>query len=120
MYLSRTPAAHLSTWVDCLWANERGALAHAREHMLPSGCHQVVIALHEGSLLRFEKRGRPSRPPVRQRGVAGRARRAGAARHPGAVERGGHRAELALDAGYADQAQLANEFRRLGGLTPTA
>ena len=54
MYLSRTPAAHLSTWVDCPWANERGALAHAREHMLPSGCHQVVIALHEGSLLRFE------------------------------------------------------------------
>lgn len=37
------------------------------------------------------------------------------------LNRGTHGlAELALDAGHVDQAHLANEFRRLGGLTPGA
>ncbi|RZU02778.1 AraC family transcriptional regulator [Rivibacter subsaxonicus] len=53
MYLQRRPAAPLDAVVACLWASERGALVHARERILPSGCDSVVIALHEAPLRRF-------------------------------------------------------------------
>jgi AraC-like DNA-binding protein len=53
MDLRRTPAAPLNALVACLWASERGALPHARECILPSGCDSIVIALHDTPLLRF-------------------------------------------------------------------
>lgn len=53
MYLQRRPAPPLDAVVACLWASERGALVHARERILPSGCDNVVIALHEAPLRRF-------------------------------------------------------------------
>jgi AraC-like DNA-binding protein len=45
MLLSRRPIAPLAAFVDTLWASERGALPHARELNLPTGCADIVIPL---------------------------------------------------------------------------
>jgi len=47
MLLTRRPIAPLDTFVDTLWASERGALPHARERNLPTGCADIVIPLLE-------------------------------------------------------------------------
>lgn len=64
MYLQRTPAAPLSAHVACLWASERGALAHARERILPSGCDNIVIAMHDAPLRRFADEDAARSQPV--------------------------------------------------------
>lgn len=53
LYLRRKPAPPLDALIDCLWASERAALAHARERVLPSGCDSLVIALHDAPLRRY-------------------------------------------------------------------
>lgn len=53
MYLRRPAAAPLDACVECLWASERGALAHARERVLPGGRDSLVIALHDAPLRRY-------------------------------------------------------------------
>lgn len=47
MLISRRPMAPLANIVDTLWASERGALPHAREANLPTGCVDIVIPLLE-------------------------------------------------------------------------
>lgn len=45
--LVHRPARPLAAVVDTLWAQRRGALPHAREALLPTGCADLVIALHD-------------------------------------------------------------------------
>jgi AraC-like DNA-binding protein len=51
MLISRRPIAPLATFVDTLWASERGALPHARELNLPTGCADIVIPLLDGQAI---------------------------------------------------------------------
>ena len=53
MLLRRTVAPVLAAHVECLWASERGALAHARERNLPTGRADLVIALQQDALTRY-------------------------------------------------------------------
>lgn len=53
MLLRRTPAAPLDRWIEFVWANERGALAHPRERNLPSGRADLVISLGQPHLSRY-------------------------------------------------------------------
>jgi AraC-like DNA-binding protein len=53
LYLRRPACAPLDAFVECLWASERGALAHARERVLPGGRDSLVIALHDAALRRY-------------------------------------------------------------------
>jgi len=53
VYLKRRPGPPLDALVDCLWASERDALAHARERILPTGNDSLIIALHDAPLRRF-------------------------------------------------------------------
>ncbi|MBC7994795.1 MAG: AraC family transcriptional regulator [Rhizobacter sp.] len=45
MLISRRPMAPLASFVDTLWASERGAMPHAREANLPTGRVDIVIPL---------------------------------------------------------------------------
>jgi len=51
--LRHRPAAPLDAFVDHLWANQRHALAHARERGLPTGCTDLVIALGQDHIVRY-------------------------------------------------------------------
>jgi AraC-like DNA-binding protein len=51
--LRRPPCPALRPYVHTVWARERGALAHARERLLPSGSADLVLALHDGGLTRY-------------------------------------------------------------------
>ena len=46
-YLRKTPSAALRPFIDCLWWSRRDAPSSVREHMLPGGTAQLVIALHD-------------------------------------------------------------------------
>jgi len=55
MLIQRVPAPPLDAFVARLWASERGALPHARERNLPTGCVDIVIPLHEhAEITRFD------------------------------------------------------------------
>jgi AraC-like DNA-binding protein len=54
MFLSRRPAAPLSAYVESLWYSARGALPHARERSLPTGCADIVVPLLQDALLRYD------------------------------------------------------------------
>ena len=41
------PAPPLDSYVECFWWSERSAPQTCSEHMLPSGCAQLVFALHD-------------------------------------------------------------------------
>jgi AraC-like DNA-binding protein len=47
MLIQRVPAPPLDAFVAVLWASDRGALPHARERKLPTGCVDIVIPLHD-------------------------------------------------------------------------
>ncbi|HEY9066823.1 MAG TPA: AraC family transcriptional regulator [Burkholderiaceae bacterium] len=51
--LLHRPAPPLDLCVASLWAAERGALPHARERCLPSGCVDIVIPLWQTHLVRY-------------------------------------------------------------------
>ena len=58
MLIQRVPAPPLDAFVALLWASERGALPHARERKLPTGCVDIVIPLHEhAEITRFAAAG---------------------------------------------------------------
>lgn len=46
------PRGVLAAFVDTLWASRREALPHRLEWLLPSGCADLVIPLHDDALLR--------------------------------------------------------------------
>lgn len=52
-FAQRTPSPPLDRFVELLWANERPALGHARERLLPTGSADVVIALADAPIRRF-------------------------------------------------------------------
>ena len=54
MMLRHVPAAPLNAAIACLWASEREALPHGRERNLPSGRADLVIALRQEHLGRFD------------------------------------------------------------------
>jgi len=51
-YWQLKPAGWLSAHVDLLWASRRDALPHRFEWLLPSGCADLVIPLHDDAVLR--------------------------------------------------------------------
>lgn len=51
MLISRRPMAPLASFVDTLWASERGAMPHAREANLPTGRVDIVIPLLERQVI---------------------------------------------------------------------
>ena len=57
--LRRHPCPALRPFVHTVWVRERGALAHARERMLPSGSADLILALHDGGLTRYGDPGSP-------------------------------------------------------------
>lgn len=54
MLLRQPPAAPLAAHVDCLWYSARGALPHARERSLPTGCADIVLPLLQDHLVRYD------------------------------------------------------------------
>jgi AraC-like DNA-binding protein len=70
MLLRHRPASPLDAFVDLLWANDRPALAHARERGLPTGCADLVIALGQDHIVRYadesDREGRRHRYGVLQ------------------------------------------------------
>lgn len=54
MYLCRTPTPPLDAFVAHLWVNDRPALGHARERGLPTGRADLVIALGQPHVRRFD------------------------------------------------------------------
>lgn len=54
------PAGALAAHVEVLWASRREALPHGLEWLLPSGCADLVIPLHDDAVLRAP-RGRIER-----------------------------------------------------------
>lgn len=46
------PAGALAAHVEVLWASRREALPHGLEWLLPSGCADLVIPLHDDAVLR--------------------------------------------------------------------
>ena len=91
-YAGIKPAAPLDAFVERLWVNERGALPHSRERLLPTGRADVVIALFEEPLLRFGDEGDADGSATRYTGglLSGAERSLGAARYVEAVERRRH------------------------------
>lgn len=57
MVARRPPSPALAPFVECLWASERPALAHARERSLPTGCADIVIPLLQPGIVRFDGTG---------------------------------------------------------------
>lgn len=51
-YWQLQPGGVLAPFVETIWASRREALPHALEWMLPSGCADLVIPLHDDALLR--------------------------------------------------------------------
>jgi AraC-like DNA-binding protein len=49
----RQPRGALAAYVETLWASRREALPHRLEWLLPSGCADLVIPLHDHALLRM-------------------------------------------------------------------
>lgn len=46
------PAGALAAHVEVLWASRREALPHGLKWLLPSGCADLVIPLHDDAVLR--------------------------------------------------------------------
>jgi AraC-like DNA-binding protein len=57
MLLRRALPPPLADHVECLWASERGALAHPRERNLPTGRADLVITLQQEYLTRYADNG---------------------------------------------------------------
>jgi AraC-like DNA-binding protein len=51
-YWQLRPRGSLAAFVETLWASRREALPHRLEWMLPSGCADLVIPLHDDAVLR--------------------------------------------------------------------
>jgi Helix-turn-helix domain len=133
------PAGALAAHVEMLWASRREALPHGLEWLLPSGCADLVIPLHDDAVLRVPQ-GRVERL-LAEAGPPGRLRRLEALPSSSASAQTGltpkrlarvlrfnralvslagphppSLAELALTTGHADQAHFAHEFRRFAGV----
>ena len=54
MQLHHRPGGPLQAHVDSLWYSARGALPHARERFLPTGCADIVVLLLQEHLIRYE------------------------------------------------------------------
>lgn len=55
MFLRQRPSAPLVPYVDSFWYSERGALPHARERSLPTGCADIVVPLLQDHLIRYDR-----------------------------------------------------------------
>jgi AraC-like DNA-binding protein len=54
MLVTHRPGPPLGAFVDTLWYSERGALPHARERTLPTGCADIVVPLLQDHLIRYD------------------------------------------------------------------
>ncbi|MCW5658911.1 MAG: AraC family transcriptional regulator [Burkholderiaceae bacterium] len=54
MHLRQRPSGPLQAYVETLWYGERGALPHARERCLPTGCADIVVPLLQDHLIRYD------------------------------------------------------------------
>ena len=66
--LRKAPSAPLRPFIDCLWWSRRAAPTCVREHMLPTGTAQLVIALHDDPI-RWSAAGQPNEWHSWTRGV---------------------------------------------------
>lgn len=54
MHLRLRPTGPLQPYVDALWYGQRGALPHARERFLPTGCADIVVPLSRTPVIRYD------------------------------------------------------------------
>ena len=58
--LVHRPQGRLAAHVECIWAMERGALPHARERMVATGCADIVVPLLQDAIIRHADETAPA------------------------------------------------------------